>query len=361
MFKFNELKHLHLELSSNCQASCPMCSRNIHGGVENPLVNGRTWTLDDYKKIVSVEVLKQITSIGLCGGLGDPLMANDLLDMLRYSQEHNPDLHIHIHTNGSLRSKSWWAELASLGLEHLVVLFAIDGLEDTHSIYRIGTSYNKIIENAEAFINAGGNAEWVYLRFKHNEHQVDEAKRIAQEMGFKSFTMKDTSRFLFEPKFPVYNKDRETIYNLEPSQHSVMKFIDRKIVNNYKEVVRNSTIHCIAKERKEVFIDAQGHLYGCCWIGTIPYQSQDEWASLLPIRKDMLDQHYDMINRFGGYEGISTLNHSIKDILESEPYQTMWDDYWHKNKMIMCTRACGINTNLSRPVDQFTAKEHVNE
>jgi MoaA/NifB/PqqE/SkfB family radical SAM enzyme len=361
MFKFNELKHLHLEISSNCQASCPMCSRNIHGGVENPLVNARTWTLEDFKTIVTTSVLQQISSISMCGGLGDPLMANDLIEMLSYVKEHKPNLHIHIHTNGSLRSKSWWTELANLRLEHLIVVFAIDGLSDTHSLYRIGTSYEKIIENADAFIKAGGNAEWVFIRFKHNEHQVDEAKRIAQEMGFKNFTMKDSSRFFFDGKFPVYNKDRETIYNLESSQYSEMKFIDRKIVDNYKQVVANADIKCFVKERKEVFIDAQGHLYGCCWIGTVPYQAQDEWASLLPIRKEIIDQHNEMIGRFGGYDGISTFIHSVESIIDSETYQTMWNELWGEKKMIMCARICGTNTNLSKPTDQAKTKEKLYE
>jgi DNA-3-methyladenine glycosylase I len=31
-------------------------------------------------------------------------------------------------------------------------VFGIDGLADTHSIYRVGTDYHKIIENAKAFI-----------------------------------------------------------------------------------------------------------------------------------------------------------------------------------------------------------------
>lgn len=334
-----------------------MCSRNIHGGVENPLVNAKTWTLEDFKTIISVDVLKQIESISLCGGLGDPIMANDLKEMLIYAKEHNPELHVHLHTNGSLRSKSWWNDLAKVELKNLIVIFAIDGMSDTHSMYRVGTNFEKIIENAKSFIAAGGNAEWVFIRFKHNEHQVEEAKELAQTMGFKNFTMKDSTRFVLESKFPVYNKNRETTYYLEPSQYSTMKFIDRKVIDNYKEVVRNAEINCIVKERREVFIDAQGHLYGCCWLGTVPYQSQDEWASLLPIRKEILDQHNRMIDRFGGYDGISTFKHSIESIIDSETYQTIWNDLWYTDKMIMCARICGTNTNLSKPIDQTTTKD----
>ena len=65
-------------------------------------------------------------------------------------------------------------------------------MEDTHSMYRIGTDYNKIIQNATAFINAGGTAEWCFIKFKHNEHQVEEARSIAEQMGFSLFVEKNS-------------------------------------------------------------------------------------------------------------------------------------------------------------------------
>ena len=53
------------------------------------------------------------------------------------------------------------------------VWFAIDGLEDTHSIYRQGTNWKKIIDNVMTFVDAGGKARWDMLVFQHNEHQVE--------------------------------------------------------------------------------------------------------------------------------------------------------------------------------------------
>ena len=43
------------------------------------------------------------------------------------------------------------------------------------------------MENSKAFIEAGGNAEWQFIIFDYNEHQVEEAKNIAFDMGFKNF------------------------------------------------------------------------------------------------------------------------------------------------------------------------------
>ena len=46
--------------------------------------------------------------------------------------------------------------------------FAIDGLEDTNHIYRRNTDWVKIVQNATAYIAAGGRAEWDFIVFAHN-------------------------------------------------------------------------------------------------------------------------------------------------------------------------------------------------
>ena len=41
----------------------------------------------------------------------------------------------------------------------------------------------------------GGIAQWDYIVFKHNEHQVEEARKLSKELGFFEFQIKKTSRF----------------------------------------------------------------------------------------------------------------------------------------------------------------------
>ena len=158
MFKFSELKDIHLEITNNCQASCPMCSRNRNGGLANPLIKLNNWSLEDFKTIMTPEVLNQVNGFFFCGNFGDPILNKQLIDMCRYSTEINPNLNIRIHTNGSARTTTWWSSLAKALPKKHTVVFALDGLSDTHSIYRIGTSFENIIENARAFIAAGGIA-----------------------------------------------------------------------------------------------------------------------------------------------------------------------------------------------------------
>ena len=184
MFKFSELRQIHLEISNNCQASCPMCSRNIHGGLENPLIKISNWSLDQFKTSINNDVLLQIQGLYFCGNFGDPLLNNDLIDMIEYTVSVNPNIDIRIHTNGSLRSKDWWRKLALVMPKNHSVIFAIDGLSQTHSLYRIGTDYHQILRNATSFIQAGGIAEWAFIRFKHNEHEVDAAFSMLLDRKF---------------------------------------------------------------------------------------------------------------------------------------------------------------------------------
>lgn len=362
MFNFSQLKQIHLEITNNCQASCPMCSRNNHGGLENPLLSLQSWTLDDFKSIMTDEVLNQVDSYYICGNFGDPILNNDLIKMCAYSKVTAPNTRITIHTNGSLRTPDWWATLANaLPSDHKVV-FAIDGLEDTHSLYRIGTDFYKILENAQSFINAGGIAEWAFIRFKHNEHQVARAKKLAEVYGFKYFTTKDSSRFLLDLKYPVYNRKGETTHYLEPSGYSEIKFIDRKVIDNYKQVVANSEIDCYAFNLKEIYIDAYKNVFPCCWIAMIPFipvNLDTDDLPIISIRKEIIDQYNNLVNDLGGIDSLSALKKSVKEIIDSHEYQTVWKKYWDAKGLITCARSCGVSNHLSKPLDQFIARDQL--
>ena len=355
MFKFSELRQIHLEITNNCQASCPMCSRNHHGGIDNPLIKINSWTLDHFKHTINQEVLEQVNALYFCGNFGDPLLNNDLLEMIKYTANYNPSIEIRVHTNGSLRNTHWWEQLAQVMPTNHVVVFAIDGLADTHSLYRVGTDYNQILRNASAFINAGGTAEWAFIRFKHNAHQVELAKTTASDIGFQRFVMKDSSRFVLDNKFPVLDKTGKTTHYLEPANESKIIFIDRKVLDNYKQIVAASTINCYAQKNKEIYIDAFGRVFPCCWLASTPYNYTEDSSSILEVRQVMIDQYNSMINDFGGIDNIDTRYHSVRSIIDSDVYQSVWNTYWSDPKMVTCARACGTNT-LSKPIDQFTER-----
>lgn len=353
MFAFSDLEQIHLEITNNCQASCPMCSRNHHGGLDNPWLKLNSWTIDDYKIIMNTEVLKQIKTVIFCGNYGDPLMNKDLLDMCKYTNQINSNITVRIHTNASIQNTKYWAELAKNLPNNHMVIFAIDGLEDTNHIYRVGTVFDKIIENAKSFIAAGGKAEWAFLVFRHNEHQIKSAEQMAKDLGFKTFTKKNSNRFSLKEEYPVYDKTGKTIYNLHPATNNQIVFIDAKIIKNYKEIVKKSEINCFAKNNNEIYIDAHGNLFPCCFIGMTSYNYYEDTELAYPVRNEMMDQYRNLISDFGGISALDAKNNGIKNILESNVYQNIWSKYWTDPKLIVCARTCGKN-ELSKPLDQFT-------
>lgn len=352
MFSFQDLKQIHLEITTRCQASCPMCSRNYHGGLDNPNLKISDWTIDNFQKIFDSQLIDQLLGVYFCGNFGDPIINNDLQQMCSYLTEKKESLSVRIHTNGSARPVNWWKKLASCLPRDHVVVFGIDGLEDTHSIYRIGTDFNQILKNAKAFIDAGGIAEWAFIKFKHNEHQTEQAEKKAKELGFTRFTQKDSARFVSTDKFQVLDRDGTIQYYIEPPTGSTMNFVTSDVIKNYKQIVDSSQIECYVVKTKEIYIDAQLLVMPCCFLASIPYNYIATKDTAKEIKIEIRNQYFKLINDLGN---TNALQKSVKEIIQSDSWQTVWKKYWGQEKLITCARTCGASkeNNLSKPIDQF--------
>ena len=133
------------------------------------------------------------SEINLCGNNGDPIYHPRFLEILK--QLKNQNHKIKIATNGSAKTEKFWTQVGDITDKQDTITFGIDGLDDTNHLYRIGSNFDKIIENATAYINAGGKAEWQFIEFAHNYHQIDDAEKLASKLGFTNFTVKYTARF----------------------------------------------------------------------------------------------------------------------------------------------------------------------
>ena len=359
MFKFDNLKRVHLEISNRCQARCPMCPRNLHSGIENPLIENSDWTLEQFKKIFTVEVLEQLDKVQFCGSFGDPIMNNDLIEMCKHVA---PYTSVMINTNGGARSQDWWQELANALPDNHVVEFALDGFEGTHELYRVGTSFNKVIENAKAFIEAGGNASWLFIRFKHNQHQVEQAREMSKALGFYKFVLKDTRRFVVD-KFPVLNRNGEVDYYLESPTDNNIPIVNVDEINNYKSWPEATQINCYALNDKEVYIDSKMRMFPCCIIAAFTDTNYDSklyqeyglygFESLNVVGSKVKQNVMNIIDELGGDEGINVFTHGIKNIIENPQWQTIWQDKWATNGSMCCTAMCSASSPFVKLYEQF--------
>ena len=196
MFTFENVHEYQIEITSYCNAACPQCPRNVSGGKVNPhlpLCHLSRKTID---KTFTKELCNRLSQVFFCGSYGDPIVHPDFLNILRDFRIKNPTLWLYIHTNAGVHNTDWWTKLAEIINGYGKIDFGIDGLEDTNHLYRRGVKFETAINNAHAFIRAGGKAQWNWLVFKHNEHQIDKARMLSGILGFEKILFRGTGRFL---------------------------------------------------------------------------------------------------------------------------------------------------------------------
>jgi MoaA/NifB/PqqE/SkfB family radical SAM enzyme len=266
MISYADIKNVHVELSSLCNARCPLCPRNLNGYPYNNGYTEANLTLESVKKIFTPNLLQQLTSILINGNFGDMVMNPETLDIVEYFRSQNPTLSISLTTNGSARTKEFWTRLAEL---KTTVWFCLEGLEDTHHIYRQNTSWSAIIENAKTYIAAGGWAIWKMIKFDHNLHQISECEQMSKDLGFAGFELHDHGR----NSGPVYDKEGNLIYVMGnyTGTTAFAEFLEqRKTAKVVKPTITAKQIQCYTKEKQSIYISSTGDVYPCCYTGFSP-------------------------------------------------------------------------------------------
>lgn len=339
MYQYKDIRVVHLEITEKCQSACSMCPRYLPDGTVNPMLDMSELSLEDCKAIFSPEFVKQLHHIYACGSYGDAIMAKDTFDIFKYFRDCNPNLKLTLHTNGGARNAEWWEELALVIRNNGGIVFAVDGLEDTNHIYRKNVVWSNVIRAMESYTGAGGKAEWHYLVFRHNEHQVEEAEVLAKSMGMK-FVYKKSNRFI------TSNTVVESSHGL--SLPTNKKYINTELLSDLSglldrgsEAYNLTPINCKVQSIGNIYISARGLVVPCCWIATRMYSHNI-------IRDYKVKEIWDMIGDVGS---IDAKKHGIKGVLDRSFIKTM-PDRWAKpsnaeGKPAVCIERCGVGGNLS--------------
>ena len=234
---------MHLEPTDVCQAACPQCAREVDANFNRDAMNHLT--VADIKQHLSDDIIRNLDKMYMCGNYGDPAAGRYTVDIFKYFRKINPNIVLGMNTNGAINNTSWWRKLAEvLNTPKDYVIFSIDGLEDTNHIYRRNVQWNKLIENARAFISAGGLAHWDMLVFEHNKHQVDQCLELAKDLGF----------YFFRAKVSRRHKEHPIEFLRPPSGWKNPNVV-------------SGNIKCAALQENSLYISAQGIMHPCCWMG----------------------------------------------------------------------------------------------
>tara|TARA_R110000803_G_scaffold37408_1_gene80613 strand:- start:1691 stop:2512 length:822 start_codon:yes stop_codon:yes gene_type:complete len=270
----------------------------------------------------------------MIGNFGDFIMNPESLEIVQYFSSANPDLMIFVGSNASARDNKFWRELGKI--KNLKFEFCIDGLADTHHLYRQNTSWDTIIRNAKAFIRAGGNARWKFIKFKHNQHQIEQCRQLSIDIGFSEFEVCDEGR----NTGPVFDKQGNYLHALGDytGETNIAKVLDQVehgmmlLEDIYQHNAPKTNISCQAKNNQSIFISSTGDVSPCCWLGIDP-QTYGKGRYHEPCNKQVVP----LISKN------NVLQYSLAECLEwFNNVEKTWEiKSYQEGRLVICDDYCG--------------------
>ena len=335
MFTRSRPYTFHIELTDKCNAGCPMCPRTDALNFCKPdreKVFNVELSLEDFRRHFTDDLCARTSEIVFGGAYGDPLAASQLIEIVDHLTARG--VRLAVSTNGGLRKPDWWRRLGEMMKRTGSRLeLHIDGLADTNPLYRVRTNFARIIENAAAYIATGARAEWHFIIFRHNQHQIDEAFRLSRKMGFAEFTLIDTIRFSGGDRYEYRMPSGETRYLEMPTVKAAefqtsgggVAVIERPrqaVAANPMDAGVNG-IHCKSAVNNQPYISAHGQVSACCWV-----TGSDEEAAFFK-GLGLSPERYNIHNR------------PLEDILLDEPFATLYASAWALDSLKTCRHKCG--------------------
>ncbi len=396
----NRDMEITIEVTSNCQAKCPGCIRHKVFNPNTDLVSAppKNWNLplEVHNKLIDDLAEKsKVKYMTYDGSFGDSPFHPDFLEMIEYSAsklkgdvepfgdekigqlspEFNGLHDMTISTNGSYKTPVFWKRLGEILNEHLPnrhhVMFDLDGVDNkTQNMYRIATDFDKIIENAEAFISGGGEAVWKMIPFDFNDELEEQAKMLAAKHGFQKFQRNRIQRVeqkavqialseklneldkMKEEDEDLLNISEELVNeNLKKAKEVIKDIpIDTKLDahQNLEKIRESAGVTCIWGANNRYQISHDGSVWRCCWMNS-NYQYKTEFDA------GERENYLRFTKKYN--EGWNNLHsHSFHDIIShvfftKDLEDSFSNEYGDENnpKLKVCTTRCSnLNIKLTK-------------
>lgn len=326
-----QIRVLELETTNTCNASCPQCLRtNEHVDIQSQYHD--VLNFDSVIANIPQHFWSDLLEINLNGNTGDNIAHPDIQRIVTTLIKLAPQATIRISTNGGLRNSDWWQKFGqAVAGSNCYVIFGIDGLADTHALHRVGTLWQRVIDNAQAFISAGGHAVWQMIPFRHNEHQIDQCRDLSQTLGFKKFILVSNNRFPANQDWqPVWFNGRQTHIiqapSIEPSSD---------ICQSMENLDTSKSVQCKSMATNWMAIYADSTVWPCCFLmGWHRSPHQGRFYQLI-------NYHFKKILRLD-LSQISLYNNKLEDILNSDLWQKRYQNSFQSNPNPVCLQQCSI-------------------
>ena len=297
------LEWIDIELTSFCNIKCKGCFRVISKEADK-ILNKSYIDIDVIRKRFQKEMFPSIKIINFCGSVDEPCSHPQFFEIIKHFADW--DCHINIATNGSLRTVKWWTELASILPRSHKVVWGIDGSDELSEEYREGSSFKKVQQNYRAFIAAGGRANWQFISFEHNEHQLETARQIAKDEGFIEFKTIISHR-----------KDSGGV------KHKKVK------------AQESPCISCKYSNQKRIFVNHMGNVIPCCHLNS----KMLEFA-VNPKQKDRFEE---ILVKQDYMNDINLANVSLDEAMNGKVWTEIQNSWTGDDRIGKCVSTCKEN------------------
>jgi sulfatase maturation enzyme AslB (radical SAM superfamily) len=383
---------IDFEISSLCNAGCSVCMRRRDGHYSE--FTQTYWSIDDVKQHIDLQIIRNLKNLILCGNFGDTMGNPDIVKIVKYFRENNPNLPIHINTNGGIGNTDDFAKLAELGVH---MIFGLDGLGETNELYRVNVKWDKVLQNLNSFVSKAspGQLEIQFIMWAETTNQIIPMIEFIQSIGFgKLFLRKpyttgiktevynmqgESTHFLTEIKNSELENYLETFWDFnqldelksklsqidlkeKPLEFSNFLIKPKRIFkeNPYKynevvfsekdidkfESITKQTCYSknfsnpsdLLKDEYNVYITHDKLLMPCCMIppnisNSIHHHSGEE----SPYQKEVLNKMLEI-----GFEKFSLKNTTLKNVFNSGVlHEFVYNNLINKNPLKMCKSICG--------------------
>jgi len=152
---------------------------------------------------------------------GEPYLNPDFLDMVKYAS--GKKIYTATSTNAHFLNDENAKRTIESGLDRLII--SIDGTtQETYQKYRVGGNLEKVLAGARNIVKwkkeLKSRTPFVIFQFlvvKHNEHQIEDVKRLAKETGVDDVWFKTAQIYDYEndpnnliPSIDKYSRYRKT-------------------------------------------------------------------------------------------------------------------------------------------------------
>lgn len=279
---------ISFEPTTSCNLRCPECPSGLRS-FTRPI---GMLEQDFFQKTID-EISKDLIYLTFYFQ-GEPYLHKNFLEMVSYAR--GKKIYTATSTNAHYLTETMAKKTIESGLDRLII--SIDGTtQETYQSYRVGGQLDKVMEGAKNIVKwkkqLRANTPYIIFQFlvvKPNEHQIDELKILAREIGVDEVILKTAQVYDYKngnelipenEQYSRYKKNSDGTYSIKNNlENSCWKLWHSCVITWDGKVVPC----CFDKDAQHQLGDLQTHTFDQIWNNDL---YKDFRAKLVKGRKEI--------------------------------------------------------------------------